>query len=115
MKKLSKRLFACLIVFILLGYMIPTATFATYSASADPRNNANLWKTALQKGYTTYSVPYSADNSTIEYWKDQWTGNNHLQGVAVDDDMRYLYTAYGTGFGKIDLETGEVVGYINVS
>lgn len=112
MKKLSKRLFACLIVFILLGYMIPTATFATYSASADPRNNANLWKTALQKGYTTYSVPYSADNSTIEYWKDQWTGNNHLQGVAVDDDMRYLYTAYGTGFGKIDLETGEVVGYI---
>ena len=26
--------------------------------------------------------------------------------------MRYLYTAYGTGFGKIDLETGEVVGYI---
>ena len=112
MKKLSKRLFAFLIVFVLLGCTIPTTTFATYSVSADPRDNADLWKVALQKGYTTYSVPYSADDSTVEYWKDQWTGNNHLQGVAVDDDMRYLYTAYGTGFGKIDLETGEVVGYI---
>lgn len=75
---------------VLIG-MLPTTAFATYNVSADPRDNADLWKVALQKGSTTHSVPLYASDSTVEYWKDQWAGNNHLQGVAVDDDMRYLY------------------------
>ena len=75
---------------VLIG-MLPTTAFATYNVSADPRDNADLWKVALQKGSTTHSVPLYASDSTVEYRKDQWAGNNHLQGVAVDDDMRYLY------------------------
>lgn len=115
MYKNTRRLFSVLLVLVLVLSMLPAAAFTAAAASggrADPRDSDDLWKTALLKGYTTYNVPYNANNSTTEYWADQWTGGSHLQGVAVDDDMRYLYTAYGTGFGKIDLQTGEVVGYI---
>lgn len=112
MRKTSRRLIALLAMLAIVLTMVPTTALAVSEVRSDPRNNADLWKTALLKGYTTYNVPLYADDSNVEYWRDQWTGNNHLQGVAVDDDMRYLYTAYGTGFGKIDLETGEVVGYI---
>ena len=107
---LKMRLLSFLLVLV-MG-ILPATTVAASDGRADPRDNDDLWKTALLKGYTTYNVPYSANNSTTEYWSDQWDGGSHLQGVAVDDDMRYLYTAYGTGFGKIDLATGEVVGYI---
>lgn len=113
----SRLLALILTLAILLGLGV-TGVFA--AADAKPATSkipagameTDLWKTALLKRYLTYDVPLYASDSSVEFWPDQWDGGSHLQGAAVDDDMRYLYTAYGTGYGKIDLVTGEVVGYI---
>lgn len=113
----SRLLALILTLAILLGLGV-TGVFA--AADAKPATSkipagameTDLWKTVLLKGYLIYDVPLYASDSSVEFWPDQWDGGSHLQGAAVDDDMRYLYTAYGTGYGKIDLVTGEVVGYI---
>jgi len=67
-------------------------------------------------GYT-YGVDEAVAEERIEkiltslYIGEYPTG--HMQGFAIDDEMKYLYASFTTKLAKVDVETGEVVGVVH--
>ena len=109
MKKIAKRSICLLLAFVLL-----MSCCAITAAAASPVTGvaSDQWKQALDstKSKTSYYSPYMAASNSEEYYSKIGTG--HLQGMCVDDDLRYMYVSYTNGIGKIDMATGKVAGYL---
>ena len=67
-------------------------------------------------GYT-YGVDKDTFDARFEkilssvYMGEYPTG--HMQGFAIDDEMKYIYASFTTKLAKVDIETGEVVGVVH--
>ncbi len=109
MKKIVRRSICLLLAFVLM-----MSCCAITAAAASPVTGvaSDQWKQALDstKSKTSYYSPYMAASNSEEYYSKIGTG--HLQGMCVDDDLRYMYVSYTNGIGKIDMKTGEVAGYL---
>lgn len=109
MKKIAKRSICLLLAFVLM-----MSCCAITAAAASPVTGvaSDQWKQALDstKSKTSYYSPYMAASNSEEYYSKIGTG--HLQGMCVDDDLRYMYVSYTNGIGKIDMATGKVAGYL---
>lgn len=109
MKKIAKRSICLLLAFVLM-----MSCCAITAAAASPVTGvaSDQWKQALDstKSKTSYYSPYMAASNSEEFYSKIGTG--HLQGMCVDDDLRYMYVSYTDGIGKIDMKTGEVAGYL---
>ena len=109
MKNIAKRSICLLLAFVLL-----MSCCAITAAAASPVTGvaSDQWKQALDssKSKTSYYSPYMAASNSEEFYSKIGTG--HLQGMCVDDDLRYMYVSYTNGIGKIDMKTGEVAGYL---
>lgn len=114
MNTIAKRSLCLLLTLtMLLSCMImgvsaaePTSGTSTVTGVA-----SDQWKQALTNQKLSFTSPYEAkDNPNDEYFDKIGTG--HLQGMCVDDDLRYMYVSYTNGIGKIDMQTGEVAGYL---
>ena len=64
------------------------------------RSGKTLSDIALENGYLSYD--------TI----DMCGGNSHLQGICVDDELKYMYFSYTSSLAKVDMATGEVVASV---
>lgn len=60
-----------------------------------------LWETALRNGYFSYDVTAAAT-----------AASGHLQGLCVDDELKYAYLSYTDTLLKLDMATGEVTGSV---
>lgn len=109
MKKIAKRSICLLLAFVLM-----MSCCAITAAAASPVTGvaSDQWKQALDstKSKTSYYSPYMAASNSEEFYSKIGTG--HLQGMCVDDDLRYMYVSYTDGIGKIDMATGKVAGYL---
>lgn len=109
MKKIVRRSICLLLAFVLM-----MSCCAITAAAASPVTGvaSDQWKQALDstKSKTSYYSPYMAASNSEEYYSKIGTG--HLQGMCVDDDLRYMYVSYTNGIGKIDMATGKVAGYL---
>lgn len=99
---------------LLLAFVLMMSCCAITAAAASPVTGvaSDQWKQALDstKSKTSYYSPYMAASNSEEYYSKIGTG--HLQGMCVDDDLRYMYVSYTNGIGKIDMATGKVAGYL---
>ncbi|MDO5015751.1 MAG: hypothetical protein Q4E09_01880 [Eubacteriales bacterium] len=59
------------------------------------------WEIALKNKYFNYDVTDAATEAS-----------SHLQGICVDDEMKYAYLSYTDTLLKLDLASGEVVGSV---
>ena len=109
MKNIVRRSICLLLAFVCL-----MSCCAITAAAVSPVTGvaSDQWKQALDstKSKTSYYSPYMAASNSEEYYSKIGTG--HLQGMCVDDDLRYMYVSYTDGIGKIDMATGEVAGYL---
>ena len=109
MKKIAKRSICLLLAFVCL---MSCCAITAFAASPVTGVASDQWKQALDssKSKTSYYSPYMAASNSEEFYSKIGTG--HLQGMCVDDDLRYMYVSYTDGVGKIDMKTGEVAGYL---
>lgn len=109
MKKIAKRSICLLLAFVCL---MSCCAITAFAASPVTGVASDQWKQALDssKSKTSYYSPYMAASNSEEFYSKIGTG--HLQGMCVDDDLRYMYVSYTNGIGKIDMATGEVAGYL---
>ena len=91
-KNYTKLLMALVIV---LSMLVGPAFSATYADELEP------WEVALENKYFTYDVTDAATEAS-----------GHLQGICVDDEMKYAYLSYTDTLLKLDMATGEVVGSV---
>ena len=100
---------------LLLAFVLMMSCCAITAAAASPVTGvaSDQWKQALDstKSKTSYYSPHMAASNTADEYYDK-IGTGHLQGMCVDDDLRYMYVSYTNGIGKIDMATGEVAGYL---
>ncbi len=74
----------------------------------------DVWKDMLLNEYRFFRMPRNQASSDREYFDLLYAlESDHLQGICVDDDARYLYLSYEAAIAKMDLETEEIVGVIN--
>lgn len=114
MNTIAKRSLCLLLTLtMLLSCMImgvsaaePTSGTSTVTGVA-----SDQWKQALTNPKLSFASPYMAASNTADEYFDK-IGTGHLQGMCVDDDLRYMYVSYTNGIGKIDMQTGEVAGYL---
>ena len=73
----------------------------------------DVWKDMLINEYRFFEMPRNQASSDREYFDLLYASkSDHLQGICVDDDARYLYLSYEAAIAKMDLETEEIVGVI---
>lgn len=114
MNTIAKRSLCLLLTLtMLLSCMImgvsaaePTSGTSTVTGVA-----SDQWKQALTNQKLSFTSPYEAKGNPNDEYFDK-IGTGHLQGMCVDDDLRYMYVSYTNGIGKIDMQTGEVAGYL---
>lgn len=108
-EKIAKRSICLLLAFVCL---ISCCAITAAAASSVTGVASDQWKQALDstKSKTSYYSPYMAASNSEEYYSK--IGTDHLQGMCVDDDLRYMYVSYTNGIGKIDMATGKVAGYL---
>lgn len=70
------------------------------SASTVEKGGNEAWKTALDRGWLHFD--------TLE----MWGGSDHMQGICVDDQMKYMYFSYTDVLVKLEMATGRVVGTV---
>lgn len=89
-EKIAKRSICLLLAFVCL-----ISCCAITAAAASPVTGvaSDQWKQALDstKSKTSYYSPYMAASNSEEYYSK--IGTDHLQGMCVDDDLRYIVTA----------------------
>ncbi len=73
----------------------------------------DVWKDMLLNDYKFFRMPRNQASSDREYFDLLYAlESDHLQGVVVDDDAKYMYLSYEAAIAKMDLETEEIVGVI---
>ena len=73
----------------------------------------DVWRDMLINEYRFFDMPRNQATSDREYFDLLYKlESDHLQGVCVDDDAKYLYLSYEAAIAKMDLETEEIVGVI---
>jgi len=73
----------------------------------------DVWRDMLLNEYRFFEMPRNQASSDREYFDLLYKlESDHLQGMCVDDDARYLYLSYEAAIAKMDLETEEIVGII---
>ena len=79
---------------LLLAFVLMMSCCAITAAAASPVTGvaSDQWKQALDstKSKTSYYSPHMAASNTADEYYDK-IGTGHLQGMCVDDDLRYMY------------------------
>ena len=101
----SQKVITWVLTFVMLLGLIPYGAIQVTEA-------AEVHST----GYT-----YGVDKATFDARIDKLLGTvflgeyptSHVQGIAVDDELKYVYASFTTKLAKVDLETGEIVGVVH--
>ena len=111
--KLLSALLALLMVFGLFAGFAPVTASAAGNGSG---NNLTEWEAnALLAGAGTSVVQIALDNHFDDPNTDPYGmcgGNSHLQGIAVDDELKYMFFSYTSALAVIEIATGELVASI---
>ncbi len=95
MKKNKKAMTRIVSLFMALAIMLGLA------GSLVQAEDLEAWEIALKNEYFTYDVTDAATEAS-----------GHLQGICVDDEMKYAYLSYTDTLLKLDMASGDVVGSV---
>ena len=112
-KVLGRKLLSWMLALVMMVGMIP-ATVATPASAAEITGGAiTEWEAnALLAGAGTSVVQVALDNHYEDPNTDAYGmcgGNSHLQGIAVDDELKYMFFSYTSALAIIEIATGELV------
>ena len=101
----SQKVMAWVLTFVIILGLIPFGSLNLFAAEVH------------STGYT-YGVDEDTFNDRFDkIWDSVYLGeydiSGHVQGVAVDDELKYMYAPFTQKLVKIDLETNEVVGVVS--
>ena len=105
-------LLAVVMVVALFGGFAPV----TAEAAAPSGNQITEWEAnALLAGAGTSVVEIALENHYDNPNTDPYGmcgGNSHLQGICVDDELKYMFFSYTSALAMIEIATGELVASI---
>ena len=103
--RVSTKVMTWVLTFVMLLGLIPYGALVRAEATE-----------VHSTGYT-YGVDEATFNARIDkLLSSVYLGEyptSHVQGIAVDDELRYVYASFTTKLAKVDLETGEIVGVVH--
>ena len=111
-----KVLSGLLALFMVFGMLTGFAPVKAEAAGSGNGNNLTEWEAnALLAGAGTSVVQIALDNHFDNPNTDPYGmcgGNSHLQGIAVDDELKYMFFSYTSALAMIEIATGELVASI---
>ncbi len=89
---------------------------ATSSGVGDGGNSlTEAEANALLAGAGTSLVEIALENNLLDCTTEPYGmcgGNSHMQGICVDDELKYMFFSYTSALGVIEIATGELVASI---
>lgn len=117
--RLPRTAIAWLLTLVMILGLFPATMITTVSAAESddlPVGNSLTEEQAndlLQDRVGKSLIEIALENEYYHYDTiDMCGGNSHLQGICVDDELKYMYFSYTSSLAKLDMETGEVVASV---
>lgn len=118
MEKQMKIVPALLLILVLLLSMMKVSTCVVKAGSLETAEDGEITvqqADMLLAGAGTSLVEVTLKNHIQDVNTERYGlcgGSSHLQGICVDDELKYMYFSYTTALAKIDIATGELVASV---
>jgi len=111
MKQTMKKAMSWLLALAMAMSFVPAV--ASPASAAPAGGSITEWEAnALLAGAGTSVVEVALENHYDDPNTDPYGmcgGNSHLQGIAVDDELKYMFFSYTSALAIIEIATGELV------
>ena len=111
---LLKRLLSLVLAVVMLAGLMPVLT-PTHAAQDGGNSLTEAEANALLAGAGTSLVEIALENNLTDCTTEPYGmcgGNSHMQGICVDDEVKYMFFSYTSALGVIEIATGKLVASI---